>query len=187
MKKIVYTLFLVVGISVFFITSCTCKDRHRVKYLTEDDKNWLPYKEGDSFCFFRNDTLIDKTEVLLREKGLLFNKALDGCKVEHTESLNIKFTSCPNIIDFHEVLKIGYDEDFLELGIYNRMEDFSPITGSYNITQAQDTNVSVGGNEYENARIVYNHGRNIEIIIVKNIGIIQFTNRHGETYLIKKL
>jgi len=181
-KQTILFLTLALGMSM------CCRPDNTVKYLTDEDKTWLPYEVGDSLLFYRNDTLVETLVVKDIQKSFDgVNKYLDGCNINNTETKHIKLSEYQNLDYLFQGLIIGYSNDTLNLG-----ECSNSVCNNNSwikIDKIKKADITIKNFSYKDVTIVSKyHPRFPRLFYIKeNVGLIRFVDRDTIIYdVIKK-
>ncbi len=179
-----YLMFL---LSLSLLSSC-CKPEQTIKYLTEEDKYWLPYQVGDSLLFYEKEILISKTTIIHVGKGEIYNRSIEGCGWENSQTKNAQLKKITEFDNPLSLLIIGYNEENLCFGTYENTESSSSTSGLLKIDNSLTTEIEIDNTVYSDVKILQQNKGLIQrkFYLKKGIGLLKFTNHQGREFIIIK-
>lgn len=174
--KIIVLLFILINIG-----ACV-KNTTTIKYLNDEELNWLPYSIGDTLFYYQNDSLKGKRYVVDIRQDYIFNKKMSGKENSHSQTKEIYFNTPEDKLFLPMSFFISYQNDVLSLVD----KQFCNTCKWIDISSGETTFIKDGNNIKTEVKILKQDKKysNSIYYFKQTKGLVQFTNIIGETFTI---
>lgn len=159
------------------------KQTTSIKYLTDEDLHWMPYRIGDTLFFYQEDSLVGTRFVYDMQQKYVFNKKAGKHENSNSQTKEILFNLSEDKLFLPMSFSLAYQNDSLCIVDHQFCSNCSWMM----ISEGEKAFVIEGDDVISDVVLLKQNKKysNSLYYFKYKEGLVQFTNVAGETFSVK--